>query len=218
MDDIITNFLYNKKVNNLKLYKKNIYNYIKFISHKKHFYIKYRNSYVYDNLIFIEINRSSAFILEKENVCKTIENILNGNTPIKQNFYFYNISNSFNKLALNDRLENIDRHDYVIIELKNFELAATTGFIIPYCCDSFINKSCKLCLANTSYDINDIKNNIDKIFKDIKHSSVILDKHSHRGNINIKYLYINYQFNDNQFEYAENLFYKMIQKIYEYRF
>jgi len=215
-NDIIINFLHNKKVDNLKLYKKNSYNYIKFMNHKKRFYIKYRNSYVYDNLIFIEINRSNTFIFEKENVCKIIENILNDNLyQIEKNFYFYNTSNSFDEL--NDRLETIDKFDYIIIESKNKELADKTGFIIPYRCNAFINKSRKFFLTNTSYDVNGIKDNADIIFKDINYSIVTLDNNFHRGNINIKYLWIRYQFNDNQIEYAEDLYYDMIQKIDEYR-
>jgi len=212
---LITNFLHNKKVDNLKLYKKNIYNCIEFIIRKRHCYIKYRNSYVYNNLIFIEINGSDAFIFKKANVCKGIENILNNNLyRLKENFCFYNISNNFDEL--NGRLETIDKRDYVIIESKNKELADKTGFIIPYRCNAFINKSRELLFTNTSYDINSIKDNADTIFKDINYLIVTLDNNFRHSNINIDNLLISYQFDDNRFEYAKDLYDDMIQKIYEY--
>jgi len=176
-----------------KLSYQDPYYYIDIIQKNNTTRIKFRNSYVYDDLILIEsrIGRT-VHAIKKYNLSYTINQILNYK-PIYSNLEIFNIDNHD---ILYGNFDIIDNIEYTIIEAKNVTNAVKLGFLIPYNSNIVINSPRRIYIENSTYRTKDILEQASSIFKDINY------KISNIGNG----ICIEYQFDDNQFDQAEIIF------------
>jgi len=107
---------------------KDQYTVIKYNSKYDKFTIKFRESYVYDDLIFI-----GAFdtikVIKKDDLYLILEKIITG-VYFNSNFYIFDTN--INEIKEDVDFDYIDNNDYVIIIADNNQNFYNTGFVRPY--------------------------------------------------------------------------------------
>jgi len=196
------------KLDKCTFYNDNIYDYVNIVDNGIKFYLKYRNSYVYDDLILIEhnlFNKSSIFIIEKSNIQNAIDQIFIKRLPARTKFYAYDIE-SYKRIS--SSFYKLDKNEHVIVTEDNID-KIKLGFLIPYRCKTFINRPNYIYISHNIYNIDLILKEVHIIFKEVHYSistnAIFKDD-----------IMVYYQFDDNQFDQAETIFNNILMRLRNY--
>ena len=155
------------------------------------FTLRFRKSYVYDDLIFIGAY-NSVKIIKKDDLYLILEKIITGEDF---NSHLYIFDTNINRMQEDADFNFIDNNDYIIIVDDNKDFYHT-GFICPYMSKTYIHCPCTIIFNIKQYYIHDIMINIDKIFKEISH------KIKSYSSTTLK---IEYKFNINQYNQSKRI-------------